>query len=110
MRNRPLFLFGLSCLAFAMTVTAWHVPAQQPGATPIVVAIAQPGGKEVPPAAIKIAPSKVTNVTVYATSALVTREVEAAGPAGRVELVVSPLPPTTIPSSLYAEGSEGIRV
>ena len=55
-------------------------------------------------------PSKVTAVTVYPTGALVTREVEATGPAGRVELVVSPLPAATISSSLYAEGADGIRV
>jgi len=63
-----------------------------------------------PPPAIKVAVSKVTNVTVYSNSALVTREVEVVGNAGRVELVVSPLAPTTVPSSLYAEGAEGIRV
>ena len=30
--------------------------------------------------------------------------------AGTLELTVTPLPPTTINSSLYSEGTEGIRV
>src|SRR5215472_15452718 len=62
---------------------------------------------EAPP---KIAASRITHVTVYPDSALVTREVEVPAGAGTVELVVSPLPERTINSSLYSEGSEGLRV
>ncbi len=59
---------------------------------------------------IKTAPSKVTAVTVYSDTALVTREVTAPEGAGLMELVVSPLPPYTMQSSLYAEGGENVRV
>jgi hypothetical protein len=54
--------------------------------------------------------SRIVTVTVYQTSALVTRTVDVPEGAGTVELVVSPLPPETVPSSLYAEGTDGIRV
>ena len=56
------------------------------------------------------APSKVTAVTVYQDSALVTREVTTPAGAGLLELIVSPLPPQTIDSSLYSEGGDGIRI
>jgi uncharacterized protein (TIGR02231 family) len=102
MRKRPLQLVALAGLAAAMGFFTQHTPARQPAA-------GQPVAKEAAPA-VKIDASKVVAVTVYSSSALVTREVEATGPAGRVELVVSPLPSTTIISSLYAEGSEGVRV
>jgi hypothetical protein len=59
---------------------------------------------------VKPAPSKVTAVTVYATTALVTREVTVPDAAGLNEVVVSPLPPFTMQSSLYAEGNDNIRV
>src|SRR5215471_4170826 len=61
-------------------------------------------------AAPTTAPSKVTAVTVYQDSALVTREVQIPAGAGSMELVVSPLPPQTIDSSLYSEGGDGIRI
>src|SRR5579883_770846 len=62
------------------------------------------------PAEAKPAASKVVAVTVYQTTALVTREVTAPEAAGVAEAVVSPLPPATMASSLYAEGIEGIRI
>jgi hypothetical protein len=58
----------------------------------------------------KAAASKVTAVTVYQNNALITREVEVPEGAGTIEVVVTPLPPQTINSSLYSEGSEDIRV
>lgn len=64
-------------------------------------------GAEVPP---KLAASRITHVTVYPDSALVTREVEVPAAAGTVELIVSPLPERTVNSSLYSESAEGIRV
>ncbi len=67
----------------------------------------EPAKAEVPP---KIAASRITHVTVYPDSALVTREVEVPAGAGTVELVVSPLPERTVNSSLYSESAEGIRV
>src|SRR5262245_31330841 len=103
MWKRPAHLLALGGLAAALVFAA-HSPAQPPEK-------GQPGKQPgAPAAAIKITPSKLTAVTVYPAGALVTREVEANGPAGRVELVVSPLPVATVPSSLYAEGADGIRV
>lgn len=58
-----------------------------------------------PPAA-----STVVGVTVYQSSALVAREVAVPAKAGTVELIVSPLPATTVPNSLYAESAGDIRV
>lgn len=66
---------------------------------------AQDKDKDVKPAA-----SKVTAVTVYANTALVTREVTIPDGAGLSEVVVSPLPALTMQSSLYAEGNDNIRV
>lgn len=59
---------------------------------------------------VKPAPSKVVAVTVYATTALVTREVTVPEAAGLTEVVVSPMPPLTMQSSLYAEGNDNNRV
>ncbi len=63
-----------------------------------------------PPAPPKAAPNRVLAVTVYPNSALVTREVEVPGGVGSFELVVTPLPPQTVNSSLYSEADPGIRV
>jgi Domain of unknown function (DUF4139)/N-terminal domain of unknown function (DUF4140) len=62
---------------------------------------------EAPP---KAAPSHVTAVTVYQGNALVTRLVDVPDGKGLVEVVVTPLPPSTVDSSLYAEGTDGLRV
>ena len=59
---------------------------------------------------IKTAPSKITTVTVYQATALVTREVTLPEAAGQIEVVVSPMPSATMQSSLYAEGSDAVRV
>jgi hypothetical protein len=61
-------------------------------------------------AAPKAAFSKITAVTVYPNSALVTREVDVPAGTGTIELVVTPLPQRTVNSSLYSEGGDGIRV
>jgi len=63
-----------------------------------------------PVAAAKIATSRVSSVTVYPNSALVTREVDVPEGQGTFEITVRPLPPKTIQSSLYSEGTEGIRI
>jgi hypothetical protein len=60
--------------------------------------------------ALKTAASKIVQVTVYPDAALVTREVEVPPGEGLIEVVVSPLPQHTVQSSLYSEGSDGIRV
>src|SRR5262245_29781716 len=92
--------------------------------TAAVLANQPPGTKEAPPAAppakaappgpaaagMKVTPSKITAVTVYPNSALVTREVDVPPGLGTMELTVTPLPATTVNSSLYTEGSDGVRV
>ena len=60
--------------------------------------------KEAPAPGVNINPSRVVAVTVYPQNALVTREVDVPAGQGRLELVVTPLPPATVNSSLYSEG------
>src|SRR5262245_57510688 len=61
-------------------------------------------------AAEKIAPSRISSVTIYPHNALVTREVDVPEGTGPIELVVTALPEQTVDSSLYSEGNEGIRI
>ena len=83
-----------SLLALVLAVSATGVSAQvEKGVDPI-----------------KPAASKVVAVTAYQNTALVTREVTLPELPGIHEVVVSPLPPFTLQSSLYAEGSENFRV
>jgi uncharacterized protein (TIGR02231 family) len=83
-------------------------PAEEPAAKVVPAAKAPTEAAPAPPALVKPASSRVTSVTVYPNSALVTREVDV--PAGATEVTVTPLPPTTVQSSLYAEGTDVIRV
>jgi hypothetical protein len=62
------------------------------------------------PEAAKMAASRIRQVTVYQNTALVTRDVEVPPGTGTLELVVTPLPPTTVNNSLYSEGADGIAV
>jgi Domain of unknown function (DUF4139)/N-terminal domain of unknown function (DUF4140) len=71
------------------------------------VALAQEPAAETPP---KTATNRVTAVTVYQGNALVTREVDVPAGKGLTEIVVTPLPAQTVDSSLYAEGTNGVRV
>jgi hypothetical protein len=66
-------------------------------------------GQEAPPEQ-KIAASRIVKVVAYPDSALVTREVDVPAGAGLTELVVSPLPVRVVTTSLYSEGSNGLRV
>ncbi|MBX9626574.1 MAG: mucoidy inhibitor MuiA family protein, partial [Gemmataceae bacterium] len=59
---------------------------------------------------VKPAASRITAVTLYQSTALVTREVTLPDAAGVAEVVVSPMPPQVIPTSLYAEGGDAGRV
>src|SRR5262249_10107918 len=97
-----LMAFGL---ATALVFATRHMSATPPEAAE---------GKEAAPAAptpgVKLAASRVAAVTVYPNSALVTREVDVPEGTGTLELTVNPLPPTTVNSSLYTEGSDGVRV
>jgi hypothetical protein len=63
-----------------------------------------------PVAAPKIARSRIDKVTVYPNNALVTREVEVPDGQGLVELTVAPMPDQIVPSTLYSESSDGMRV
>ncbi len=72
--------------------------------------VKKPKEGPVAPPHVTIAVSRVAAVTVYPLSALVTREVDVPAGQGMIELTVSPLPPTTISSSLYSEGLDGVRV
>src|SRR5262245_18756831 len=58
----------------------------------------------------KPAASKASSVTVYKNSALVTRGVAVPDAQGVLELTVSPLPPSTVLSSLYSDRGAGWRV
>jgi hypothetical protein len=58
----------------------------------------------------KLAASRIVKVTVYPSNALVTREVSIPEGEGPVEVVVPNLPPQTVDSSLYSEGTDGLRV
>jgi len=58
----------------------------------------------------KPAASKMIAVTVYRGQALVTRDVIVPEGEGTIELVVTPMPPQTLETSLYAEGTDGLRV
>jgi hypothetical protein len=58
----------------------------------------------------KTAASRVVAVTVYQGNALVTREVDVPAGNGLAEIVVNPLPPQTVDSSLFAEGTGALRV
>jgi hypothetical protein len=95
-------------LAVGLAATGLAAVVIGPGVT---VWSAQPEpAKEDVPLAPKTAPSRVVGVTVYQNSALVTREVDVPAGTGTLELVVSPLPPQTVDSSLYSEGGDGLRV
>lgn len=54
--------------------------------------------------------SRIAGVIVYQSSALVGREVSVPQGSGSVELILPGLPASTVPSSLYAEGSGDCRV
>ncbi len=62
------------------------------------------------PAAPKIASSRIDKVTVYPNSALVTREVVVPDGAGLIELTITPMPDRIVPSTMYSEAGDGLRV
>jgi hypothetical protein len=103
MKKRWLILVGSAAVCLVGLALAWRSPVVQARqAEEKEAARAEP-----PP---KVANSRITHVTVYPDSALVTREVEVPAGAGTLELVVNPLPERTVNSSLYSEGADGIRV
>ena len=93
----------------ALTCAAGLARAQLPA----TVFVGQEGEKSPvvePKRPVEPAASRVTAVTVYQGNALVTRTVEVPEGKGLVEVVVTPLPAETIESSLYTEGTDGLRV
>jgi hypothetical protein len=58
----------------------------------------------------RLTASRIVAATVYQDQALVTREVKVPKGQGTVELVVTPLPPQTVDTSLNTEGADGHRV
>lgn len=77
----------------------------------VVVALsAAATGRAEEAAPVVAAKHRISAVTVYSDSALVTREVTVPAGVGPVELVVGPLPAQTVATSLYSEGTDGIRV
>ncbi len=99
----------LSFFALAGFLSVALLSAQEKIDPPRAVDVPVKGDAPEPP--VKPAPSKITAVTVYSNTALVTREVTAPEAAGLTEVVVSPMPPYTMQSSLYAEaGDDKIRV
>ncbi len=58
----------------------------------------------------KIAKSRIDKVTVYPSNALVTREVEVPAGNGLIELTVTPMPHRIVSSTMYSEGTDGLRV
>ena len=95
---------GLSL--FCTTCLAQGPPSAEPGQTS-TDAVPAPAPADM---TASVAPSRVTAVTVYQGNALITREVEVPQGKGLVEIIVTPLPAQTVDSSLYAEGTDGVRV
>ena len=76
----------------------------------LVSSKAQEGQPPDRPSATKIAVSRIDKVTVYPSNALVTRVVEVPAGTGLIELTVSAMPDQIVPSTMYSEGSDGLRV
>ena len=95
-------LFAIGCTAPLAPILAG---ADAPRREQDNIAVTAPA--DAPP---KSSPSRVTAVTVYQGNALVTREIDVSAGKGLFEIVVTPLPPQTVDSSLYAEGTDGVRV
>ncbi len=94
-----LLAAGLACAQLGPTA---NLDAAKPGADATIKAESKP-----PP---RPAASKITAVTVYQGQALVTCEVTVPEGEGTFELVVTPMPAQVVDSSLYTEGTEGLRV
>jgi hypothetical protein len=109
MWRKSLVIVGLLAAGWsAQNSSAVDTPESARAALPVRPPAA--AAKVVLPPAPKTAANRVVSVTVYPNSALVTREVTVPEGAGSFELVVTPLPPQTVNSSLYSEGTDGIRV
>ena len=101
---RRWFVLAALLLASGAAGTALFVRAEGRREAPA------PEPKKEAPEPPRTAPSRISQVTVYQNTALVTREVEVPAGTGTLELVVTPLPPTTVNNSLYSEGTDGVLV
>jgi uncharacterized protein (TIGR02231 family) len=103
---------GLFAVMFwgAQSGSALSPAAGEPPAKSAPPAKDRPDAVAVKPAPARPANSRLVAVTVYPNSALVTREVDVPEGPGLAEVTVTPLPVTTVQSSLYAEGTETLRV
>jgi Domain of unknown function (DUF4139)/N-terminal domain of unknown function (DUF4140) len=98
----------LAGLAAGAVLLAMFGSAPSPaGAVPPGATVAKVTDQAAQP---KMATSRVTKVTVYPNSALVSREVVVPPGNGTIELVVAELPEQTMNGSLYSEATEGLRV
>src|SRR5262245_4042022 len=91
----------LSCGLIGLVATLVFLANSVPANPPAEAKVAPPrAAKEAAPLpatnGTKIAVSRVTAITVYPNSALVTREVDVPEGHGTLELVVTPLPPQTV--------------
>jgi uncharacterized protein (TIGR02231 family) len=97
-------------LIAALALAVGQMPANPPADKEALVKASKGSTPIAADSGLRIAPSRVASVTIYPSSALVTRDVEVPEGSGTLELTVTPLPPTTVNSSLYTEGADGIRV
>jgi uncharacterized protein (TIGR02231 family) len=109
MSRRVVLSVAVSGPVLLGLLAAGLLPAGAPAEREAAPAPAAPA-RQSAPAGVRLAASRVVAVTVYATNALVTREVDVPEGAGTFELTVTPLPPATVHGSLFTEGAEHIRV
>jgi hypothetical protein len=94
---RKWMFLSLGVLALCIMVSAGQTPGKG----------TKGGEKSSDP---KHASSRIVKVVVYPNSALVTREIDVPAGNGVTEVVVAPMPIRVVPSSLYSEGANGIRI
>lgn len=80
-------------MTFCLAITGWMTTSFVSAQAPVVVS------------------GKISEITVYQGSALVSRVVEIPdGPAAPMEVVVSELPSATDPNSVYADQAQGVEI
>ena len=114
MLKRVVPYLGICSLAAIFAIVIQHTPVEPVTGAEPVAAVPKLGGDQAAPAPAnpkdKNVTSRVIGVTIYPNSALITREIDVPDGQGTLELTVRPLPPATVQSSLYSEGTDGIRV
>ena len=109
--RRPIRTAATAILISLTSYTLVNAQVAPPAPAPAPAPASQPAAatRPVEPPQ-KVAASRIVAATVYQGTALVTREVDVPEGQNLVEFVVSPLPEQTVDSSLYTEGTDGIRV